>query len=718
MLAARFSAPVTHSIPVNPPPLSTGYQPTLWRLRTVSRLGRLLYVCRVPALVGMLLALLGTVEQIHEVVRVLTSDALLLQGDAGTTPPLLWTFFLLYLLTWTLLFWSQFAIHHRMPGPWLRAEGVRWAARALPSVLAALPWVGAGLALQGAATGLAGNGLLLVRLLQGAAAFTAVASLAYYHRGWWHAVLLGEPPPPPRSFEASATTFGHRGLIVLSLTFGLLLFGLALWNPWWLGAQLGTVGTLVAACVALLPALTWLTTAPQVPQWHLLSLLVSLAVAWSAADLNDNHPVRPLPQQRPDFVPFQDLESAFAEWVAAREGAYQGRSMPVVLVAAEGGGIRAAYFTAMVLATLQDRCPALAGQVFAISGVSGGSVGAAIFTGLVQQLQLPLPSQVGCGASAPGTTPLAEQVDQILRTDFLAPTVVTMLFPDALQRLLPVPVDSWDRALTLERTLERSFQAVTKSDFMERSLYRYWRPEGAAPLLLLNTTLVSTGERVVASPMVLMNERFHDLRALVDHAPSLDLRISTAAVLSARFPGVTPAAYLAGEPKLRLVDGGYFENSGAATLGEVLATLRFHARTLGKDISPVVIRIANAPPVQQPPDPPTGLGELLSPIRTMVNTRAARGELAARALKAQVTGQQDEHECAEFIEFEIQAGGAQLPLGWHLSQGARQAIRAHLRPPADCSSRSGIYNGCAVQDVIERIENPFPACRPSTASSR
>jgi hypothetical protein len=62
---------------------------------------------------------------------------------------------------------------------------------------------------------------------------------------------------------------------------------------------------------------------------------------------------------------------------------------------------------------------------------------------------------------------------------------------------------------------------------------------------------------------------------------------------------------------LRLVDGGYFENSGAATLGEVLATLRFHARTLGKDISPVVIRIANAPPVQQPPDPPTGLGELL-----------------------------------------------------------------------------------------------------------
>lgn len=700
------------------PTAESGYRPPPWRLRTLSRLGMLLYVCRVPALVGVLLALLGGVEQIHEVVRVLTADALLLRGGEGTTGILLWTFFLLYLLTWTLLFWSEFAIHHRIPGPWLRAGPLRLAARALPTVLAALPWVGAGLALQGAAGGLTANGLFLVLALQLAVAFAGVASLAYYHRNWWNAVIRREPPPPPRSFGPLPDAIGHRGLVGLSLAFCLALFGLALWNPWWLGAQLGTVGILLAACVALLPALTWLTSAPQMPRWHVLSLLLALAVAWSAADLNDNHPVRPLHQQREDFVPFQDLDSAFASWLAARAQAYQGRSMPVVLVAAEGGGIRAAYFTAMVLATLQDRCPALAGQVFAISGVSGGSVGAAIFTGLVQQRQLPLPSQVGCGTPGAGAAPLTEQVDQILRTDFLAPTVVTMLFPDALQRLLPVPFDSWDRALTLERTLERSFHTVTMSDFMERSLYRYWTPEGAAPLLLLNTTLVSTGERMVASPTVFLNERFHDLRTLVDHAPSLDLRISTAAVLSARFPGVTPAAYLEGQPKLRLVDGGYFENSGAATLGEVLATLRFHARTLGKDISPLVIRIANAPPVQQPADPPTGLGELLSPIRTMVNTRAARGELAARALKAQVTGQQDEHECAEFIEFQIQAGGVQLPLGWHLSQGARQAIREHLRPPTDCSSRTGISNGCAVQDVVDRIEAPFHRCRPTEATTQ
>jgi hypothetical protein len=55
----------------------------------------MLYVCRVPALVGVAIALLGSVEQIHEVVRVLTADAMLLRGGAGTTSTLLLTYVLL-----------------------------------------------------------------------------------------------------------------------------------------------------------------------------------------------------------------------------------------------------------------------------------------------------------------------------------------------------------------------------------------------------------------------------------------------------------------------------------------------------------------------------------------------------------------------------------------------------------------------------------------------
>ena len=55
------------------------------------------------------------------------------------------------------------------------------------------------------------------------------------------------------------------------------------------------------------------------------------------------------------------------------------------LVTAKGGGIRAAYWTAALLTALQDANPEFADHVFAVSGVSGGSVGAGVFAGLLAQ---------------------------------------------------------------------------------------------------------------------------------------------------------------------------------------------------------------------------------------------------------------------------------------------------------------------------------------------
>jgi hypothetical protein len=54
----------------------------------------------------------------------------------------------------------------------------------------------------------------------------------------------------------------------------------------------------------------------------------------------------------------------------------------LIIVAAEGGGIRAAYWTAGILTRLVDCPPALADSLFAISAVSGGSLGAAVYVSL------------------------------------------------------------------------------------------------------------------------------------------------------------------------------------------------------------------------------------------------------------------------------------------------------------------------------------------------
>lgn len=55
------------------------------------------------------------------------------------------------------------------------------------------------------------------------------------------------------------------------------------------------------------------------------------------------------------------------------------RVIPLVIVATAGGASRAAYWTGTVLAALQEGAPKFTDHLFAISSVSGGSLGAAAF---------------------------------------------------------------------------------------------------------------------------------------------------------------------------------------------------------------------------------------------------------------------------------------------------------------------------------------------------
>ena len=78
------------------------------------------------------------------------------------------------------------------------------------------------------------------------------------------------------------------------------------------------------------------------------------------------------------------LRQALLDWNSQITMKYPERPVhPLFIVATEGGGIRAAYWTATVLGTIQDADSSFADHVLAISGVSGGSLGAAVFDGLV-----------------------------------------------------------------------------------------------------------------------------------------------------------------------------------------------------------------------------------------------------------------------------------------------------------------------------------------------
>ena len=150
-----------------------------------------------------------------------------------------------------------------------------------------------------------------------------------------------------------------------------------------------------------------------------------------------------------------------ADWVARQNGT--GRQ-PALLVAASGGGIRAAYWTSLVLTCAIERdgpetdpcrdpspyAQARRESLLAMSGISGGSLGLASYVTAVG-------GQWSSAADGADATPLTMSwIDRRLGADFLSPTLATWLFNDGVNALLR-PAQGVDRAAVLERAWEQEW---------------------------------------------------------------------------------------------------------------------------------------------------------------------------------------------------------------------------------------------------------------------
>jgi hypothetical protein len=253
--------------------------------------------------------------------------------------------------------------------------------------------------------------------------------------------------------------------------------------------------------------------------------------------------------------------------------------VPMVIVAAAGGGIRAAYWTATVLETIKkDLDPnGLRPYLFAISGVSGGSVGATAFDAALANSD-----ETTCGQKCKSST-------EFLSEDFLAPTLASGIFKDVPASFLP-DLGQDDRGAALEQGFEHASQGLLARPFL--SLFPYDRGKAAPwrPILLLNATHEESGKRIITSHVLIERNVFVDaLDGL--HVLESDVRASTAAHNSARFSYISPAGNLGRrkDPDSKswmltdpaswkkwladwngsVIDGGYFENYGALTALEL-----------------------------------------------------------------------------------------------------------------------------------------------------
>jgi hypothetical protein len=491
----------------------------------------------------------------------------------------------------------------------------------------------------------------------------------------WAESVVGITEPQLRDWRDVLHSHWVKALLAL----GLVLFLWGMIAPLSMGLIFNTPLLLMLWGATFLPwgsALTYFGNRSGMP---LYTLLIVLAVIFS--QFNDNHQIRPLTESKTPPADRPTIDKALDRWIAEN---CQGKACPpFIVVATAGGGIRASYWTGAVLGELHDGIPQFSERLFAISGVSGGSVGAAVYRAALQ-------AGVSRGE-------VKEQVLDVLGQDFLTPVSVGLLYPDFLQRFMPVAIFD-DRAAIFERGLETGFTEVIGQDTLSHSFAALTTgSERPWPALFLNSTWSENGRRIVAAGLDLShtNALYSDLLDRLGY----DIRLSTAAHNSARFPLVSPPGSWTmkiddpkqrealGEVKMlqRLQDGGLFENYGAATALEILQAAR-HAFKRHPDkphFDPLVILISSDPGLPDDlaiPDlrKPINFGyEALSTLRTYAATRVGRGAVAAARLRGWIRGSERE---SRYAHFRMCGDDEQAdpPLGWALSPVARAEIRSYL----------------------------------------
>lgn len=380
---------------------------------------------------------------------------------------------------------------------------------------------------------------------------------------------------------------------------GVLLLGMALWIPIICGIKL--LSARVHAPLLAIPIMIWAVKGVG-------NLDARREVEWIATP--EFKAIPPARQGQPDGThppspdQMRDLRTAFREWLRGRQDRDPSPFMnpyPVFIVYAQGGGIRATYQTAMTLATLQDTYSGFADHTFAICGVSGGSLGTAIFATVHSALDKSFgaPERLG---DPEGKHRYYTQ--RIFERDLLTPVLGRHLFCDTLGGGLPWDFLSSDRSKALaEGLVESSRQGLDGLSGIEEGAVAMARrlsalyvddqgkdlfSTGSIPALFLTATSVRDGRPFVASfhrflprdgaSRANVSGAAIAISSLADVDDRRDISLADAACLSARFPlitsiGILQSAHSGGENTEVLVDGGYFDNSGASTALGILEDL-------------------------------------------------------------------------------------------------------------------------------------------------
>lgn len=266
-------------------------------------------------------------------------------------------------------------------------------------------------------------------------------------------------------------------------------------------------------------------------------------------------------ESRPNRMPIdQYIEKWFERRKPMIEQAGPDKKYRIYLVTADGGASKSGYWVSSILAKAQDSSMGsgdlFSDHVLSLAGASGGSVGNAAFYTVIQDGSI---------------KNHREEVARFFSGDFLTYSLAHFLSFDILRHLIPfLPVQ--DRTAALEESMEKLSSSETIGRAFSKSFHSLVDTTARMPMLFINTTNLETGTPGILSTVNIrpLDSNRIDVMSLAENKPDTIMKLSTAVVLGARFPYISPAGEINGK---YFVDGGYFDNSGAGITLEILQYL-------------------------------------------------------------------------------------------------------------------------------------------------
>ena len=336
-----------------------------------------------------------------------------------------------------------------------------------------------------------------------------------------------------------------------------------------------------------------------------------------------------------------ELRSFYDKWVDEN-----GKDAPLILVAAAGGGIRAAQHTAASLAYADSFSGGeFSKHIFAISAVSGGALGTLVWISAKDEHMLP------AKMPPPGTLDFSagNVINRYFSTDFLSPSANTLLLRDLPLGAIPlVSVDAY-RDDVLQKSWLMAWKKIESEQNLPSDGGRFTKPlqlqsnEFHEPLLIFNSTSAADGQRVIRSNIPVKLESVPIFHEQVSKG-SLPAKVASDAVASssagdaeatpmatvpimdpgvwavqaaydsARFPLVSAVGWECSDTPIQrdtvkrvkkacngtfgyqtaITDGGYADNSGIASLIQIAKRLQ----TFGASANQIYVVFISSNPTE------------------------------------------------------------------------------------------------------------------------